>query len=451
MTTPIFDFVTAYADSKPARFHMPGHKGISFLGCEVRDLTEVAGADELYAPTGIILESENNATALFETAHSFYSAEGSSLSIKAMLAAVTENNRSQSNPRPLILAARNAHKAFLYACALLDLRVEWLMPKESDHLCRCSVTAQDVQAALDALSEAPAAVYLTSPDYLGNLTDVEGISSVCHARKIPLLVDNAHGAYLQFLSPSLHPIALGADLCCDSAHKTLPVLTGGAYLHVSKRADSAFLASARKHLALFASTSPSYLILQSLDLCNRYLEEGYAERLADCVRAIDRTKNALADIGFPCEETEPLKIVLRASKFGYTGDALADLLRKNGMEPELADREYLVLMATPETDPSHFDRLIAAFSGIAPKAPLLSNSFHAPVRAEQALTIREAILAPSERVSVERAVGRICAAPAVSCPPAVPIVVSGERITPQAVSLLQAYDQDRVEVVLERG
>lgn len=448
MNTPIFDFVTAYAEKQAARFHMPGHKGLPFLGCEARDLTEIAGADELYAPDGIILESENNASLLFGTAHSFYSAEGSSLCIKAMLAAVTASAHANGNRQPFILAARNAHKAFLYACALLDLRVKWLMPKENDHLCRCSVSAQDVQAVLDSLSEPPSAVYLTSPDYLGNLTDVEAISAVCHASGVPLVVDNAHGAYLQFLSPSLHPIALGADLCCDSAHKTLPVLTGGAYLHVSKRADPAILTSMRKNLALFASTSPSYLILQSLDLCNRYLADGYPARLAACIEQIERAKAELASLGFPCEETEPLKIVLHAARFGYTGEELASILRKNGIEPEFADREYLVLMITPENDLSHLDRLLRAFSALSPSAPLprlapaLMDS-----GAEQAVSIREAILSPGVRIPVQDAVGRICAAPAVSCPPAVPIVISGERITPHTASLLLAYGQSSVDVM----
>ena len=109
------------------------------------------------------------------------------------------------------------------------------------------------------------AVYITSPDYLGGVQDIAALAEVCHARGVPLLVDNAHGAYLKFLSPSRHPLDLGADMCCDSAHKTLPVLTGGAYLHVAKGAMAAYEAEARHSLAVFGSSSPSYLILQSLD------------------------------------------------------------------------------------------------------------------------------------------------------------------------------------------
>jgi arginine/lysine/ornithine decarboxylase len=123
----------------------------------------------------------------------------------------------------------------------------------------------------------PCAVYVTSPDYLGNQQDLAGLSAVCAARGIPLLVDNAHGAYLHFLPQPAHPLDLGATACCDSAHKTLPVLTGGAYLHIAKNAPERYARDAKRAMALFGSTSPSYLILQSLDRANAYLAGGYAE------------------------------------------------------------------------------------------------------------------------------------------------------------------------------
>ena len=215
---------------------MPGHKGKPHLGCEAGDITEIDGADVLYSACGIIDESERNASDLFHTAHTFYSTEGSSLAIRAMLALVREQS---ADDRPLILAARNAHKAFVYGCALLDLRVEWLYPQQSHHVCDATITPSQLQKRLAEQTEKPCAVYVTSPDYLGNISDIAGLSAVCDAYGVPLLVDNAHGAYLGFLEPSLHPITLGATICCDSAHKTLPVLTGGAYLHVSSKAPKA--------------------------------------------------------------------------------------------------------------------------------------------------------------------------------------------------------------------
>ena len=124
MKTPIYDFVQKYAESDVSRFHMPGHKGKSFLGCERLDITEVQGADVLYSADGIIEESERNASALFGTAHSFYSAEGSSLAIKTMLALAVKGfkgSKGGAGVKPVVLAGRNAHKAFIYSCALLDI------------------------------------------------------------------------------------------------------------------------------------------------------------------------------------------------------------------------------------------------------------------------------------------------------------------------------------------
>ena len=445
MKTPIFEFVRQYADSDVSRFHMPGHKGQPFLGCEAIDITEVNGADVLYDADGIIAESEQNATDLFHTAHSFYSTEGSSLCIKAMLALVTTDKRHE---KPLILAARNVHKAFIYACALLDLDVAWIYPKENEHLCSCHVTAEDVEKTIKTLPRIPAAVYVTSPDYLGQMLDIKKIADVCHRYGVPLLVDNAHGAYLHFLQPSKHPIALGADLCCDSAHKTLPVLTGGAYLHVSQNANENYCKQARGTLSLFASTSPSYLILQSLDLCNRYLADGYEKRLQECLQKTERVKQSIRSLGFPAEESEPLKLVWNARAFGYTGVEMASIFRANRIEVEFADDTYLVLMVTPETRDVDFDRLVSAFAGMKKKAEISGSvAPQAPKLPHSAYSIREAIFSPHESIPIERAEGRICASPTVSCPPAIPIVISGEILTEDAIRALEYYKINTVDVV----
>ena len=227
MNTPIFDFVKAYAASNAERLHMPGHKGVSMLGCESLDITETYGADSLYEADGIIKDSETNASLLFEC-DTFYSTEGSSQCIRAMLY-LTALEAKKAGKKPRVLAARNAHKVFLSAAALLDLDVEWI--HGGDTFLSCNISAKDVEAAI--LKYAPTTLYLTSPDYLGNVLDIAEISTVCKKYGVLLLVDNAHGAYLKFLEKSHFPIDLGADICCSSAHKTLPVLTGGAYLHIA--------------------------------------------------------------------------------------------------------------------------------------------------------------------------------------------------------------------------
>ena len=441
MTTPIYNFVQKYIKSGTSRFHMPGHKGNGPLGVEPLDITEIAGADILYGADGIIAESEENATALFKTAHTYYSTEGSTLAIKAMLALAIAGKSE-----PVILAARNVHKAFIFAAALLDFGVEWIYPDEGEHLCSCHLSPDGLQAAIEALPRLPDAVYITSPDYLGNIADVSALSEVCRRYGIPLLVDNAHGAYLAFTAPALHPIAQGAAMCADSAHKSLPALTGGAYLHISKNATQ-YIASARNMLSLFASTSPSYLILQSLDLLNSHIFNEYPQRLECAISKTEKTKRELQKLGFAPESTEPLKIVINAAKYGYTGDELAEHLRQNRIECEFSDRDFIVLMTSTENGDADYSRLVSVMSAIKPKTALPERRTVLP-RSQKAMTLRKAVLSPSETIRTELAEGRILAAPTVSCPPAVPIAVSGELITKAVIEALTAYGISEVSVVV---
>ena len=444
MESPIADFLRSYAASHTARFHMPGHKGRGPLGCEALDITEIQGADSLYEASGIIAQSEQNAAALFGTGRTLYSTEGSSQCIRAMLHLALQNR--PKGAAPVILAARNVHKAFVYAAALLDFTPVWLWPEGENSLLQCPVSAAQVAAALDAMAQPPAAVYLTSPDYLGGMADIEAIAKLCHDRGTVLLVDNAHGAYLRFLRPSRHPMDQGADLCCDSAHKTLPVLTGGAYLHINKNAPAAFREKARQAMALFGSTSPSYLTLASLDLCNQSLAGDYPDRLAEMAERLHQLRRRLKDRGWQVEDTDPLRLTL-AAPAGETGKRLAQCLREQAMECEYADEEHLVLMLTPDNTLEELARLEQSL-GHAP-APPKAKSPLPQARGEQAMPVRQALFAPQETVAADQALGRICGAPTVSCPPAVPIAVSGERIGPEALTLFEHYGVEWIDVVKE--
>lgn len=441
MKTPIADFVRRYQESGMARFHMPGHKGAGFLGCEGFDITEVSGADELYESGGIIAESEENAAALFGTGRTCYSTEGSSQCIRAML-----RLSMLRRPDGVILTARNVHKAFVYGAALLGLEVRWLWPEETGSLCSCRISPERLEAALAELPAPPAAVYVTSPDYLGGMADVRGLAEVCHRHDTLLLVDNAHGAYLHFLEKPLHPLDLGADLCCDSAHKTLPVLTGGAYLHLSRGVPEELRREAKQALALFGSTSPSYLTLCSLDRCNAYLAGAFRQELAEWTAFLDETRQTLRQNGWQAEESDPLRLTLRAPE-KMTGVMLAQRLREAGMECEYADGDHLVLMLTPQNRPEELGQLVEAL-GRNERPPKLPENLPLP-KARQEMSIREAMLRPQERVPAEKALGRICGSPTVACPPAIPIAVSGEKIGPEATALFRRYSVESVEVVKE--
>ena len=439
ITTPICDFVQAYASAQPVRMHMPGHKGVGPLGFEALDITEIDGADELYAPTGIIAESEANAARLFG-ARTFYSAEGSSLAIRAMLALAAAGGE-----RPLVLAGRNAHRAFLSAAALLEMDVEWLHPAPGEAYHSCRMTPGAVDAALTRLGGRCQAVYVTSPDYLGHVADIAALAGVCHDHGALLLVDNAHGAYLKFLpGGSRHPIDLGADMCCDSAHKTLPAVTGAAYLHLRQGLDIS-PARVREALALFGSSSPSWLILQSLDACNRLLAD-YPAMLADFLPKLDALKARLSARGWALAWEEPMKLTLSARPYGWTGDALAGALAGSGIYSEFHDPDFLTLMPTPLNTDGELARLEAALEAIPRREPL-PNAAPKYRAARAALSVRAASFAPRETLPVGACAGRVLAAPALSCPPCVPIAVCGEVIDAGIIERLRYYGIGACEVV----
>lgn len=445
VSTPICDFVREYIEKNPLRLHMPGHKGRPFLGAEPFDITEIAGADELYHARGVIRESEENAARIFLAGRTLYSAEGSSLCIRAMVYLALLWARKAKRP-PLLLAGRNAHQAFLSACSLLDAEVEWLYPSKESGLISCDITDNDLEKALSALPNPPAAVYVTSPDYLGNRLDIAALASVCHRFGTLLLVDNAHGAYLRFLPENGHPMALGADLCCDSAHKTLPVLTGGAYLHIGREAPDIFNRQGEKALALFASSSPSYLILQSLDRCNAYLTVEYEKKLWKLIEFAANMKNTLERHGYRLIGKEPCKITVAPKSFGYTGDGLHAVLRGEGMECEFSDPDFLTMMLTPEIDENGLVRVQNVLLNVPRKAPIDALPPPAP-RVERAMSFREALLAPAETIPAEKAKGRVLSDARVGCPPCIPIVMRGERIDENAVECFRYYGIDQCSVV----
>ena len=442
MKTPIADFIENYIGNDISRLHMPGHKGCGSLGVESWDITEIDGAGNLYEYEGIVAESEKNAAALFESGHTFYSAGGSSQSIRAMLYLAVQN---YSHGKPVVVAARNVHKAFVYAAAMLDFDVRWLYPEgDMRSLCSCRITAESVGKALKSLGKPAAAVYITSPDYLGGQANIAEIANVCHENGTLLLVDNAHGAYLKFLKPSQHPLDFGADMCCDSAHKTLPVLTGGGYLHISKNLPAVYGENAKTAMEMFGSTSPSYLIMTSLDKCNAYIADGYEEKLQKASEMCERAKSALIQNGWKLEKTDPMRITVCAPD-KMTGTDLAQKLRENKAECEFADADFLVLMVTPETSEKDYNRVVdalgkntCAYSGKKPLEGLLR---------EKKMTIREAMMQPWERASAENALGRVCSTAGVGCPPAIPVVIPGEIIDEGAVKLLKHYGIETIDVV----
>ncbi|MFV0413583.1 MAG: DegT/DnrJ/EryC1/StrS family aminotransferase [Oscillospiraceae bacterium] len=429
MKTPFCDALAPLLE-KPARFYMPGHKGNpaanpAFGGLLRYEITEIEGADDLSHPSGPLAESQANMTAAYGSGATLYSAFGSTSCILAMLALFAE----EGGP---IVMVRGCHIAAVRGLAFLNLAPTWVWPQNGPP------TANEIEAAL--AQRGAKTVYITSPDYYGRMADVNAIAGVCRRYGARLLVDNAHGAHLRFVGGNLHPLFQGADATCDSAHKTLPCLTPAALLHLK---DAALAPAARQALNLFSSTSPSYLVLQSLDytagllLENRIPFETTAKTLAAA---------AAGSAHLLQHSDDPLKLCLVPWQGGYSAAQLEGALADEGIVPELADGTHVVLMVSPYNTEEDFARLKAALAKFPPRAPLAAPRAVYP-RPRAVCGVRQALFGPKQRLPVEQAEGRVAAGLVAPCPPGVPLVVPGEQIPPGLAPLLAAGGILELDVV----
>lgn len=437
--TPLYTALLSHQSLHRASFHTPGHKSNPAAlppNLLSLDYTELPDTDSLFEAEGPILRAEEAAAALFGTKRTLLSAGGCTLCIQAMLRLAAPCGGS-------VLCSRVVHRSAVNTMALLGLTPVWAMP-------------EDLCAAVERHPEVKA-VYLTSPNYYGELADIPALAAACNQHGIPLLVDNAHGAHLFFTDPVLHPIALGASMTACSAHKTLNVLTGGAWLHI---ADERFADEAKGAMSLFGSTSPSYPIMASLDLCRAWLEEHGKAAFLQLQARVRNLKAVLRSTGLrvlgmgPDDSPlrwDPTRITVDTASIGLTGTEAAERLRQAGCEPEYADSRCVVCIATPFNTEEDFARLEAGFCEMLRHAgaPLPAGNTIAqlpplpPVRA----SLREAVLAPAEAVPLASSAGRIAAEPACPCPPGVPVVMPGEEITREAVEFLRSYGFSSIKVL----
>ena len=428
MNTPIFDFVQKYKEDENIRLHMPGHKGAeNFPEYFKFDITEVEGADSLFESSEAIFETEKRFAKIYGSGASLLSAGGSTLCIQAMLATVL-------NPKDEIIIARNCHAAAVNTIALLDLEPIWINPR-------------DLKGAEAAFSEHPKAkaIYLTSPDYFGVLSDIETFAKLAHEHGAKLLVDNAHGAHLHFTPIEMHPIALGADMCADSLHKSLPVLTGGALLHLK---DGDLREIAKQKMRLFGSTSPSYLIMLSADKCAEYLETKAKYDFAMLNGKVANLRYKAFEHGLApkTRNVEPARLVLSVKSTEMTGGEFGRKLREHGIEPEYVNDEWAVLMASPFNTERDFER-VAKFI-----EETFGNGFSAfeerlSKMPEKAMSVRSAVFAETEEIETEKAVGRIAARLNLPCPPCIALAVPGEIIDEKIAGLLIKYGINKINVV----
>ena len=426
LSAPLYSALKAHRELGRSSFHTPGHKdNPAALPPDLwrLDLTELPDTGSLYDGGGPIEEAERLAAALFGAARTCLSAGGCTLCIQAMFRLAAPGGGK-------ILCSRAVHRSAVGAMALLGLEPVWAMP-------------EDLIPAIDACADAKA-VYVTSPNYYGQLLDIGAISAACRGKGLPLLVDCAHGAHLFFTKPKLHPLALGASMTADSAHKTLGVLTGGAWLNI---ADPRFAADAKDAMALFGSTSPSFPVLASLDLCRERLESD-PDAFPRLQARVERLRDLALSRGIPPVPgpADPTRLTLDTAAAGLSGTGAAARLRAAGVEPEYADSSFVVLIATPFNTERDFLRLEKAI-GLLPVGDPLPRRPSPPPLPPVELPLREALLSPSRALPLEKAMGKIAAQIACPCPPGIPVVMPGERVTKEAAEFLRGYGFFGIKVV----
>lgn len=429
--TPLLQALNQYIENNYARFHMPGHKGFALPpigGLSQYDVTEVEGTDSLFEAEGALAHLEELFTQLYGTGGTVLSAGGSTLCIQTMISLV-------ATPGATIIAGRNIHASAVNAMALMDLRPAWLYPNQVGQSLIGRISPAQVEEALAQHPDA-CAVYITCPDYFGEMGDIAAIAAHCRRYSVPLLVDNAHGAHLKFIKPGLHPIELGATMCCDSLHKTLPVLTGGALLHFS---SPDLARHAKERMAVFGSTSPNYLIMLSCDTAAGWLQQDGPAQLRETALRCSQLKNLARQQGFQVADglCDPMRLTLVLSGSGYTKESFRRHLRSHGIMEEFLSENGCVFLCSPFNREEDYLRLenMLLDSTVRP-----CSSFPFPMfRPKAAMTLREALFAPSEVIPVEQAAGRVAAQIKSPCPPGIPIIMLGEEISKDYIKTLKMY------------
>jgi arginine decarboxylase len=460
---PILDTLTAYIARGVYPFHTPGHKGGRFTPPELvdlwgptafaYDLPAMTATDNTLHPTHCVKEAQELAAEVFGAAATFYLGMGASTGIAAMILAAVP-------PGETILLPRNVHRSVASALVLSGARPKFM---HHDVLPECGalgVTAETVEAAI-LEGPKPAAVLLTRPTYYGLARTLEPIVAVCRRHGIPLLIDEAHGPHLKFLpAESGRPtpaLDAGADLVAQSCHKTLGSLVGTAQVHVGKNSPVG-PEQLRDALNFLQTTSPNYLQLASLDANRRWLAHEGAALFRDAVTQANELAaqiNSLpglkvlstdGDARLADHTRDPLRLVINVAGAGWTGyDAELLLRTEYAIEDELADYYNIALVLSPHDDATARARLLSGLKQVSAHPRELAKSSIAdasnllqPAIPPLAMTPRDAALGPKQAISLDAAVGRVCAESVMFYPPGIPLLMPGEVVTPEILDVCHA-------------
>jgi lysine decarboxylase len=464
---PIFETLTSYVRSGIYGFHTPGHKSGRFAAPELTDLVGKSGlaldlpsmtaTDNTFHPTGCVRDAQRLAAELFGAGETFFLSAGSTLGVgTALLAAVP--------PGGTVALPRNIHRSVVAGLVLSGAVPRFIY---HDALPQCGAlgpSLEAVAAALDA-SPTPSAIFLTRPSYYGLARDIEQIADLCHARGIPLIIDEAHGGHFRFLPSGGPKSALdsGADIAIQSCHKTLGSLVGSAQLHVGRK--SLVSAEQVQHaLNFLQTTSPSNLHLASLDVMRRYLwREGerlfahavdVAREMSTSIDAMPglRAFNAAKDPRLPGHKQDPLRLVVDVSGAGWSGYEVERHLRNEfRVEDEMADWFNVIYVLSPHDDPQAKERLLAGLRAVSQqlrqsrdkgqepdlRLSTLDSRLLTSNIPQLAMTPRNAALAKQTTVVLAAATGRTCAEMVMFYPPGIPLLMPGEVVSQETLETCQ--------------
>ncbi|WML42499.1 aminotransferase class I/II-fold pyridoxal phosphate-dependent enzyme [Neobacillus sp. PS3-40] len=445
--TPLCDALFQHIKRDPISFHVPGHKyGEVFRSAEKArfqsllkiDATELSGLDDLHSPEGVILESEALLADLYKIKKSFFLVNGSTGgNLTMVMSTCVEGSH--------VLVQRNCHKSILNALKLAKVHPIFLEPEfDYDWKIATSVTPQTVKDAIALYPDAKA-VILTYPNYYGMAYDLEGIIKHAHHHRIPVLVDEAHGPHFIFGEPMpKSAVQLGADLVVQSAHKLLPAMTMGSYLHFNSGLID--LHMVKEYLQIFQSSSPSYPIMASLDLARSYLATYQREDIDYILKEIQQFKEDLN--GIPgirvldyLGKGDPLKVTIQ-STCGLSGFELQRKFEEVGVFTELADPlNVLFVLPLLKADQSYpFAEAATKIKGSLKDIPFYPIKDFAPMHNNRisGLSFSYQEMQGLEKVEmpITEAIGKVAAEMIIPYPPGIPLLLVGERITQERIESL---------------
>ncbi len=447
---PIYNYLKTYSEKKANIFHMPGHKLSKGIPYELTqdilklDITEIYGSDNLHCPEGIIRDAQQLAAQAFGAEHTFFLVNGSTCGVQAALLSVCQRD-------DIVLVSRDAHKSFLAALILSGARPVFIQPRFDENFSiSAEVSINDIKSALDKYPEAKA-VFLTRPNYYGICCDIQQISNLVHSKGKVLIVDEAHGAHLGFCEQlPQSSIRLGADICIQSAHKTLPALTQSAYLHV--RGPRIDMEKLRFNLAMLQTSSPSYILMAFLDIAREIMQKEGGPRLDNLVANITIFINDLHSNTSLCAltqdalprgiENDITRLVINTRSSGLTGYEAEKVLRKSfNTYIEMSDYQNIVLISTIADDIISFSKLYTALKEIDRQ-----GRYNMPLKKQKIVTLHiprvsmtpsETYYAKKETISLHNSCGRICAGAITPYPPGIPVIYPGEVFEEDTVDYLE--------------